>query len=357
MGSRPSWPILRGYLCHSNAGGWNGRLRFALPRRAQPTTARTDCADSLGRFNQFRGADSVSRCFGFAVRQTGGSPASRISVRLPEWPPAVRTGAPRMPGLLHEGPVPQMRGVQQEGNGNVWECSPAIADLPAPVPGQASHGERRSQSPRGSARTIPIWNGVAAPPETQPVDISGAFDGPIGFGYLGRLVTEKGLPVLLQASRELAAQGHSFRLKIVGDGPERASLEAMAREFGLADRTEFVGAMPAHAIRDALRGVAVIVMPSVWEDVSPLVAMEQMMDGRLLMASNIGGLGQIVAGGGIAFPPGDAGALAAQMRRVLNEPRWAAALGRAGQQKAFAAFRVERMVAEHVDLYQSLVRE
>jgi rhamnosyl/mannosyltransferase len=131
----------------------------------------------------------------------------------------------------------------------------------------------------------------------------------------------------------------------------------MAREFGLADRTEFVGAMPAHAIRDALRGVAVIVMPSVWEDVSPLVAMEQMMDGRLLMASNIGGLGQIVAGGGIAFPPGDAGALAAQMLRVLNEPRWAATLGRAGQQKAFAAFRVERMVAEHVDLYRSLVRE
>jgi glycogen(starch) synthase len=219
--------------------------------------------------------------------------------------------------------------------------------------GVSPHVAQRIDLPR----TISIWNGVAAPPETQPVDISGAFDGPIGFGYLGRLVTEKGLPVLLQASRELAAQGHSFRLKIVGDGPERASLEAMAREFGLADRTEFVGAMPAHAIREALRGVAVIVMPSVWEDVSPLVAMEQMMDGRLLMASNIGGLGQIVAGGGIAFPPGDAGALAAQMRRVLNEPRWAAALGRAGQQKAFAAFRVERMVAEHVDLYQSLVRE
>jgi glycosyltransferase involved in cell wall biosynthesis len=219
--------------------------------------------------------------------------------------------------------------------------------------GVSPHVAQRVDLPR----TISIWNGVVVPAELSRADDSGEYRTPICFGYLGRLVTEKGLPVLLRASRELAAKGHSFRLKIVGDGPERTSLETMARDYGLGDRTEFVGAMPANAIRDALRGVSVIVMPSVWEDVSPLVAMEQMMDGRLLIASNIGGLGQIVAGGGITFPPGDAEALEAQMLRVLQEPRWAADLGRAGRQKACASFRVERMVAEHVDLYRSLVRE
>ena len=57
---------------------------------------------------------------------------------------------------------------------------------------------------------------MIAPPGTQHADSSGEFETPVCFGYLGRLVTEKGLPVLLRASRELALKGHSFRLKIVG---------------------------------------------------------------------------------------------------------------------------------------------
>jgi glycosyltransferase involved in cell wall biosynthesis len=219
--------------------------------------------------------------------------------------------------------------------------------------GTSPHVGQRVELPH----TIMIWNGVAATDGAQSNGELGVKGSPICFGYLGRLVTEKGLPVLLRASRDLAAKGYSFRLKIVGDGPERAVLEKLARDYGLADRTEFLGVMPANAIREALRGVAAIVMPSVWEDVSPTVAMEQMMEGRLLIVSNIGGLGQIVDGGGIVFPPGDAGALAGQMLRVLEDPDWAAELGRTGREKALASFRVERMVAEHADLYRSLIHQ
>jgi glycogen synthase len=206
-------------------------------------------------------------------------------------------------------------------------------------------------------RTIAIWNGVSATPVPE-YGGEAEFDGRcVCFGYLGRLVTEKGLPVLLRASRDLAAKGYSFRLRIVGDGPERANLEKMAQEYGLADRTEFVGSVPATAIKETLNGVSVIVMPSVWEDVAPLVAMEQLMEGRLLVASDIGGLGQIAADGGLLFPAGDADALSKLMLQILTDPVWAFNLGKRGRQRALTTFTVERMIAEHVDRYRSLVRQ
>ena len=61
-------------------------------------------------------------------------------------------------------------------------------------------------------------------------------------------------------------------------------------------------------------------IPSVWEEVAPLVALEQMMQGALVIASDIGGLGEEVSGFGLKFPAGDFHALASCMRRVADEP-------------------------------------
>ncbi|MGH9682882.1 MAG: glycosyltransferase family 4 protein [Candidatus Acidiferrales bacterium] len=213
--------------------------------------------------------------------------------------------------------------------------------------GVSPHVSRRVNLPR----TTTIWNGV--PDLTNGRDI--AFDLPICFGYLGRLVTDKGLPVLLRAGRELASKGYDFRVRIVGDGPERGNLENMAQALGLLDRTEFIGSVPATGIQQTLQGVTVMVMPSVCEDVAPLAAMEQMMEGRLLIASNIGGLGIIANGGGLTFPVGDAGGLAARMQQVLDDPSCAAVLGKRARQLALETFTQDRMVAEHVRLYRNVM--
>ena len=174
------------------------------------------------------------------------------------------------------------------------------------------------------------------------------------FAYLGRLVTEKGLQVLLRASRELLSGGYNFRLRIVGDGPERGNLQNLAGEYGLADHVQFVGSVPAQDVPRVLQGVAAIVMPSVCEDVAPLAAMEQMMAGRLLIASDIGGLGLVVDGLGLKFPPGDANALASCMRQVLDDPLRTTALGRSARPRALEMFTQGRMVEEHVRLYRDL---
>jgi len=169
-------------------------------------------------------------------------------------------------------------------------------------------------------------------------------------------VTEKGLPVLLRASRDLAAKGYSFRLRIVGDGPERANLEKQARDYGLADRTEFLGSVPATAIPETLRGVSAMVMPSVCEDVAPLAAMEQMMDGRPLIGSDVGGLGLIASAAGLTFPVGDAAGLEARMREVIENPSTLAEMGKRCREYALKTFSSDRMLRQHVELYRQVTQ-
>lgn len=175
------------------------------------------------------------------------------------------------------------------------------------------------------------------------------------FAYVGRLVIEKGLPVLLNACAELARDGRDFRMKIVGDGTERANLESMARDLNLDSRLDFLGAFPVAEVQGLLGDAAAVIMPSIWEDVAPLAAYEQLMHGQLVIASDIGGLGEIVDGVSLKFPAGDSHALAACMRRVLNEPDMARDLKALAQKRALDAFTQERMIADHLAVYRELV--
>jgi len=213
------------------------------------------------------------------------------------------------------------------------------------------HIERRIELPR----TQVIYHGVPGVPSTIVRSPNQRDGGPTCFAYVGRLVTEKGLPVLLRACRELADRGYDFRLKIVGDGPERPHLQGLARELDIDAHTEFLGSVPVDAISDLLIDASVVVMPSVCEDVAPLVAIEQMMQGRLVIGSDIGGLGETVDGVGLKFPPGDDRALAECMRRVLENSGMAKQMGEKANRHALEAFTEDRMVADHVRLYRDII--
>jgi glycosyltransferase involved in cell wall biosynthesis len=97
-------------------------------------------------------------------------------------------------------------------------------------------------------------------------------------------------------------------------------------------------------------------MPSVWEDVAPLVAIEQMMRGKLVIASDIGGLGEEVADAGIVFPAGDVAALANCMSHVIEMPETALDLGRAARLRALDLFNSDRMVERHVSIYRNVMQ-
>jgi len=164
----------------------------------------------------------------------------------------------------------------------------------------------------------------------------------------------KGLPLILQAAKELKTAGYNFRVKFIGDGPERGELESMAEKLGLAKYVEFTGFITGPAFQITMNEVAAVLMPSVWEETAGLAAIEQMMRGKLVIASDIGGLGEVVDGCGLRFPAGSLEALAQCMRTALNHPEIVELNGDAARRRALDLFSQSRMVREHLELYRRL---
>lgn len=202
-------------------------------------------------------------------------------------------------------------------------------------------------------RTQVIYHGVSP---AEPIDAQiGDHPGPACFAFIGRLVHEKGADVLLAAAGHLARSGHDFRVKIVGDGPERCRLEALADKLGIRTNVEFLGWVAPGDLNGMLSHVTAVVMPSVCQDVAPLVAIEQMMQGRLIIASDVGGLGETVNGCGLTFPAGDAGALSSRMASVIPNPQFMDELRARARRRAVLTHSDSRMIDEHETLYRSLI--
>jgi glycogen(starch) synthase len=204
-------------------------------------------------------------------------------------------------------------------------------------------------------RSSVIYHGIKDPLPKDGATPVGSESSKMCFAFVGRFVAEKGIPILLQAARILAREGHDFEVRLIGDGPERAKLEAMVRQERLENWVRTTGYVAGDALADALRDVPVVVMPSVWEETAGLAAMEQMMRGRLVIASDVGGLGEIVGDAGLRCPPGDAGALADCMRAVLRDPSIADMYGRKARERALHLFARARMLDEHAGLYWELL--
>jgi glycosyltransferase involved in cell wall biosynthesis len=195
-----------------------------------------------------------------------------------------------------------------------------------------------------------IWNGVpVAPPAAAVVGAAN-----VRFAFVGRLVHEKGVQVLLRAAAAIAGDGRPFEVLIIGDGPEREKLEALARELRLDVRVKFCGAKRGGELDAALEGVAAVVMPSLWAETFGLAAVEQMMRGRATIVSDFAGLAEAVGDTGLKFPMGDADALAACMRQVIEDPSLAARLGAAARKRAETQLTTAQMCGKTVALYDSL---
>lgn len=215
------------------------------------------------------------------------------------------------------------------------------------------HVQRRLRLPHSRV----IYYGVSPAPAKENTGGPGAAHAaPVCFAYVGRLVREKGLPLLIEAAARLKNEGHSFRLRFIGDGPERAGLESAARASGLEDRICFTGMLGGEDLRRATADVAALVMPSIWEETAGMAAIEQMNRGRAVIASDIGGLGEIVDGTGLKFPPSDAAALAACMRRIIENTELVRELGEKAQRRTLGLFGIERRIDEHEQLCDAILK-
>jgi glycosyltransferase involved in cell wall biosynthesis len=170
--------------------------------------------------------------------------------------------------------------------------------------------------------------------------------------YVGRLVPEKGIPVLLEAAKILKADGRDFKIRIIGDGSERAKLEELIQREKLDAFTSITGFLTGEAFARALQDVSVVVMPSTWEETAGLAAIEQMMRGRLLIAADIGGLTEVLGDTGLKFAPGNAVSLANCLRSVIDNPALIGSYGDKARRRALQLFQRSKMLTEHAQIYR-----
>ena len=172
---------------------------------------------------------------------------------------------------------------------------------------------------------------------------------------VGRLSPEKGQPGLLRAFAALRAKHPELRLRLVGDGPDRASLEALAKELGLADAVSFAGRLPEEETLAEIARADLLVLPSFMEGL-PIVLMEAMAVGVPVIASRVAGIPELVEDGktGLLFTPSDWDELASRVDSLLGDKALQARLIERAKAKVASEFDTRKSAEQLAALFSSV---
>jgi glycosyltransferase involved in cell wall biosynthesis len=198
-----------------------------------------------------------------------------------------------------------------------------------------------------AARVQTILNGVRTP---EVVSSGVAGSGNPVVGVVARLSPEKGVHILLEAMPAVLRDVPAARLLVLGDGPERARLEALAGTLGIKGSVEFVGYR--EDVESWLPRFDVFVLPSLTEGI-PLALLEAMASARAVVATAVGGVPEVVCNGesGILTSPGDPPALAAAIVKLLRDGQERLRLGAAAARRVREDFSEEAMSGAYRRLY------
>jgi glycosyltransferase involved in cell wall biosynthesis len=167
---------------------------------------------------------------------------------------------------------------------------------------------------------------------------------PLRLLAVGRLVEKKGFDVLLEGAARLK---FPFRLRIIGEGPERARLNDMIAANGLERRVTLDGGLTHAELPEAYRHAHLVVVPSIQDrtgdrDGLPNVVLEAMASGRPVVASDISAIGCAVKHGetGLLVPPGDSFALAVALEQLNSQPSLRERFARAGRERVECDYEI-----------------
>ena len=175
--------------------------------------------------------------------------------------------------------------------------------------------------------------------------------------FQGRLVSTKGASLLLEAAKILRSQRHSFKMLIVGDGPERAALQKRVEETRLADQVQLLGSLPPAELEAVLSGADVVVVPSLGGEVFGLVVAENMLRGIPVVASDLGALAEVVGDTGLTFRTGSAAELAQQLAKLLMDRELGRRLGGLARQRVLHEYSRDSMIEGHARIYEGIVAD
>lgn len=172
-------------------------------------------------------------------------------------------------------------------------------------------------------------------------------------GIVGRLAEQKGHAVLLEAMKEVVRKVHDAVLLVIGDGPERNSLEQTAESSGLKERVKWLGVKPQEEVFRLYGSMDVFAMPSLYEGFG-LTAAEAMAAELPVVGTAIEGLSEVVEDGvtGYLVPLGDSKAIAQKLIALLNDAGLRRRMGQAGYERVKERFGMERFRESMLAAYQ-----
>jgi len=172
-------------------------------------------------------------------------------------------------------------------------------------------------------------------------------------GYIGQLIPRKGIDCLIRALAALKSE--RVRLCLIGEGPQRQELAALAQALGVADRVEFLGYRADRL--SFLKQFDVFVLPSALEGI-PRCVLEAMAANVAVIATDIPGCRDVVHDGrtGLLMPVGDVAALATAISTLRDDPPLRANLAAAGRALIENEFSAETMAARYLELYRQVLK-
>ncbi len=174
-------------------------------------------------------------------------------------------------------------------------------------------------------------------------------------GVVAHLTAKKGHAAFLEAAADVVRSVPDVSFVFLGDGPERARLEARVKALGLSELVRFAGFQSD--VCPWMQAMDLVVLPSIAMEGFGRVLVEAGMLGKPSITTDLGGTAEVVEHGvtGYVVPPGDVPALAEALLRMLTDAPGRAVMGEAARARAHALFTVDRMVAETEAAYQALL--
>ncbi|MES1935624.1 glycosyltransferase [Salinisphaera hydrothermalis] len=259
-------------------------------------------------------------------------------------------------------PMPQLvssaHNTNEGGRGRMlaYRLTDRLADISTNVSAEAVAAfEQQGALRRG--RMVAIYNGIDIErfrfdPATRArvrAELTLDEDVPLLLA-VGRLCEQKDYPNLLHALVRLAAATKPPRLAVVGEGPLRDSLETLAVSLGVADRVDFLGVR--HDVPALIAACDVFVLSSAWEGFGLVVA-EAMACERVAVATDCGGVREVMADDGFLVPPNDSAALASALDRALGLPKVERErMGRSGRDRVVAHFSLHATADRYLAVYR-----
>jgi len=181
----------------------------------------------------------------------------------------------------------------------------------------------------------------------------GQVAGDLHIVMVARLVPEKGIALAIEALALL--RDTAVRMTVVGDGPCREEMQALARRLEVAERIDWRGAGTPADVAAALAAGDIFLLSSEAEAL-PVCIMEAMASGLPVVATNVGGVREMIEDGrtGILVPPRDAGAIMTAVRRLQADPDLCRMLSGAGRALVEERFDQKALVRRLAGLYQRL---